>query len=355
LTGAGLSAGSLATLSDVQTATSSLAAVINANTNTIVGNASTSLGAAIAGKATLTNQQAGWTVSMSDFGSLLAGTTYRTRVTVLNYQSQPTDPASAPAITIYDSSRNVVVSNVSMTHTATGVYDYTYTTSSSAAEGAWESSVSTQVESGKTITTTDYWQVTSAPAQVLIQSMDSTTTPNIGANVRITNEGSVDYEYHYEWCVVTTVGNQCGGGNDTYYASASKLIHPGENFDTVLTATVPAEGQYYFKTVVYFGSQASGASRQFDTAGYVAPSGGSGGSGGGGGGGGGSAPSPTAGGALIGDLNLDGKVSGVDFSILLAYWKSSYPFKNTLVDLNGDHKVDAVDFSILLFHWGSHI
>ena len=39
---------------------------------------------------------------------LFAGTTYRTRVTVLN-QSQPTDPASAPAITIYDSSQPNVV------------------------------------------------------------------------------------------------------------------------------------------------------------------------------------------------------------------------------------------------------
>ena len=66
-----------------------------------------------------------------------------------------------------------------MTHTCNGSsIDYTCTTSSSAAEGAWNQSVSTRVESGKTVdTATDYWRVTSAPAQVLIPSMDSTTTP----------------------------------------------------------------------------------------------------------------------------------------------------------------------------------
>jgi hypothetical protein len=42
----------------------------------------------------------------------------------------------------------------------------------------------------------------------------------------------------------------------------------------------------------------------------------------------------------------------VDFSIMLAYWKTSAPFTNPEVDLNNDGRVDAVDFSILLYHWG---
>ncbi len=54
--------------------------------------------------------------------------------------------------------------------------------------------------------------------------------------------------------------------------------------------------------------------------------------------------------ALIGDINCDGKVNLVDFSIL-AYWykKGSVPPAN--VDLNADGKVTLVDFSILAYHW----
>lgn len=49
------------------------------------------------------------------------------------------------------------------------------------------------------------------------------------------------------------------------------------------------------------------------------------------------------------DLNCDGKVNIVDFSIL-AYWyhKSSFP-KN--IDLKNDGKIDLVDFSIMAYNW----
>lgn len=55
-------------------------------------------------------------------------------------------------------------------------------------------------------------------------------------------------------------------------------------------------------------------------------------------------------GSLIGDINCDGKVNLVDFSIL-AFWykKGTTPPGN--VDLNGDGKVTLVDFSILAYHW----
>ncbi|HRH24513.1 MAG TPA: dockerin type I domain-containing protein, partial [Candidatus Paceibacterota bacterium] len=56
--------------------------------------------------------------------------------------------------------------------------------------------------------------------------------------------------------------------------------------------------------------------------------------------------------SIIGDINCDGRVSAVDFSIMLAFWKTQAPFRNPRVDLNTDARVDAVDFSILLYHWG---
>jgi hypothetical protein len=51
----------------------------------------------------------------------------------------------------------------------------------------------------------------------------------------------------------------------------------------------------------------------------------------------------------IGDLNCDGKVNIVDFSIM-AYWYQK-PQPPATVDLNHDGKVTLVDFSILAYHW----
>lgn len=47
------------------------------------------------------------------------------------------------------------------------------------------------------------------------------------------------------------------------------------------------------------------------------------------------------------DLNGDGKVNLVDFSILLFHWGTAH----AIADLNGDGAVNLTDFSILLFNW----
>ena len=246
-----------------------------------------------------------------------------------------------------------------MTHTGTGTYQYSFTTSSGAAAGSWESIVSAQVAPSQTLPADDFWTVVSSPAQVIIQSMGSTVVPNISANIRITNEGTADNEYQYEWCVVTDPNQQCGDADNVYLASAAKFIKAGDNFDTVLTAVVPTPGTYYFKALVFFGSQSSGASRQFTATGTGGGGGnGGGGNGGGGGGGGGggsgsgSGISTTTSSFLRADLNGDGKVDAIDFSILLAFWNTSPPFRNPLVDINKDGKVNSTDFSILLYEWG---
>ncbi len=51
-----------------------------------------------------------------------------------------------------------------------------------------------------------------------------------------------------------------------------------------------------------------------------------------------------------GDLNCDGKVNLVDFSILLFYWKKRDP-ANVRADINADGIVNIRDLSILLFWW----
>jgi hypothetical protein len=188
--------------------------------------------------------------------------------------------------------------------------------------------------------------------------MQSTQTPDIAASVRITNEGQIAYEYQYAWCVVSDISNPCGGGDDIAFSSAAKLIHPGEDFDTVLHAAVPTVGTYYFKVVVFYGAENSRATQQF----VATSQGGSSSGGSGGGGGGGSAPiAQTAAVSLPltgsqscrgADFNGDKKVNAIDFSILLAFWKKQPPFKNVCVDINRDRRVDARDFSIFLSQWG---
>jgi len=49
------------------------------------------------------------------------------------------------------------------------------------------------------------------------------------------------------------------------------------------------------------------------------------------------------------DLNCDGRVNLVDFSIAAYWYKRPSPPKN--VDLNGDGKVDLIDFSIMAYYW----
>lgn len=54
--------------------------------------------------------------------------------------------------------------------------------------------------------------------------------------------------------------------------------------------------------------------------------------------------------SLIGDINCDGKVNLVDFSIL-AYWYKNKGTPPANVDLNGDGIINLIDFSILAYHW----
>jgi hypothetical protein len=51
------------------------------------------------------------------------------------------------------------------------------------------------------------------------------------------------------------------------------------------------------------------------------------------------------------DLNRDGKVNLVDFSILLFWWGTAGGDSDPPADINTDAKVNLTDFSILLFNW----
>ncbi|MFH1066163.1 MAG: hypothetical protein V1734_06665, partial [Nanoarchaeota archaeon] len=177
--------------------------------------------------------------------------------------------------------------NVSMSQDETGIYSYNFTTSSSQTGGVWETVVSVTIN-GVTIKYGDYWELESSPAEVTIISITDTEIPDITASVRITNEGTIDYEYHYEYCIVSSQDNSCGGGDDLCYGLGAKLINITQSWTTSLTCSdsFTAGTNYYFKVVVHWGTERSGAARQFTataaTSVTPAPSGGGGGGGGGG-------------------------------------------------------------------------
>lgn len=52
-------------------------------------------------------------------------------------------------------------------------------------------------------------------------------------------------------------------------------------------------------------------------------------------------------GAIPGDLDLDGVVNSVDFSLLISRWNQTYP----AYDLNGDGVVNSLDFSVMAQNW----
>ncbi len=50
------------------------------------------------------------------------------------------------------------------------------------------------------------------------------------------------------------------------------------------------------------------------------------------------------------DLNFDGKINLVDFSIMLYFWEQSNP-SNICADINSNGTVDLIDFSIMMYYW----
>ncbi|MEE8131599.1 MAG: hypothetical protein V3T98_00950 [Candidatus Paceibacterota bacterium] len=216
------------------------------------------------------SQLLGYNLELSDIGEIVETKNYRAKLVITDYESNPVDASSTPSIVLYDALRATATSTT-MTKLSTGVYEFVYTVVSGAANGTWETLVSVDLGGSANVQLNDYWEVEGSPAQVVINSMSDTTVPSISANTTISNEGSTGYEYQYEYCVVSTEANQCGGGDDVAYANAAKYLNAGQDWTTDLGLTVSNTGDYWFKVVVYWGSETSGASRTFTAGEEPAP------------------------------------------------------------------------------------
>ena len=302
--------------------------------------------------------QSGYTVTLSDFEGTTVNTAYKAKLQVLNHATIPTDADADPTVVITDSAGTVQVSNGVMTNdpNSNGTYSYSYTIVSGVG-GACETVVSVVID-GQTIKKHDYWNLSSSPADVDISDITDKIIPAITASVRIDNKGTSYSDFYYVYCIVSSESNLCGGNDDVASKSATVFINAGGFTNLSLTLDdVPAAGTYWFKVKARALAETNwaAATEQFTAeSGVVTPPVTPTPSPGGGGGGPASmvtVPTIPVGSCNGADFNGDSKVNSVDFSILLAFWQKSPPFKNPCVDINKDNKVNSVDFSILLYQW----
>ena len=144
----------------------------------------------IVATSTLAAVQSGYTVTLSDFGQTTVGTAYKATLQVLNYAAVPTDAGSLPTVAITDSAGSTPspAPAGTMTRDSAGTYSYSYTIVSGVG-GVWKTVVSVVIN-GETIKRTDYWSLSSSPADVSIIDITDKVIPRITANVRIDNKGT---------------------------------------------------------------------------------------------------------------------------------------------------------------------
>lgn len=209
------------------------------------------------------SQEKLYNLQISNVDEMQTNSNYRLTLTIRNFEGNSVDISSLPTVRVYDSTREQMVNQAEMTKISTGVYEYVYLVPSQARTGLWETIVEVDTGGTEKNTLNDYWQVIGSPAQVKINSISDNTIPSIIANTSIQNEGNGDFEYQYKYCIVANQDNACGGGDDLAYGSGAKLIKTGETFNQDLSLEVNEIGTYWFKIVVNYGTESSGASLQF--------------------------------------------------------------------------------------------
>ena len=190
-----------------------------------------------------------------------AGSVYSVTIDDTN-SSSDSIVTSAPQITIYDSLNNLIVSNANSNLISAKVYQYNFTTSLTHVAGTWTTNITMGVN-GVTEQYGSGWNLSNGHTAIGINSISTSSSPTINADITITNEDSSAYEYPYEYCIVSTITEQCGNANNVAYGSGFKLLSAGQSWNSILSLNIPASGNYWFKVLVHYGTQQSGASESF--------------------------------------------------------------------------------------------
>ena len=201
-------------------------------------------------------------VRLTDFGELMVGKAYLAQVTVFDSDGRMMNPDVPPTISLYDASGNPIVSDAVMTWVSTGQYAYSYTTVAGQQSGQWTTLTKTIVQ-GSTMRNIEYWELEANPPEVTLTVIDP-YIPSIDGEIKITNEGSSAQEYFYLWWITPRADGYYADADTVDSGSASKLIGPLVTFTTTETLTVPTTGTYWYKVLVYYGTEWSAASAMFN-------------------------------------------------------------------------------------------
>lgn len=149
-------------------------------------------------------------------------------------------------------------------------------------------------------------------------TVSGTTAPNSEVNVTLEYQGSAAAAGGAQTKIAVLIASADGNGRWIQLFDADDLDTGSHNAKAQATEPVSSNVSEFSKTVVF---EVTAGEEPGECAGSV-----------------------------LGDINCDGFVNLVDFSILLFFWNSSEP-ANPRADINSDGIVDIIDFSIMLFYW----
>ena len=220
-----------------------------------------------------------------------AGQQYKAEIFIRDTAGAFTD-ADNIKISLFDPLNNTVVSNVSATsHTATGKYEYVYSTSASQTQGSWLAQI-VAAKSSNSAEDRQFWKLTGGPFDVRDINIADNVVPDLQITSMLENTGGAGQDLVLSWNL-TRIDNGAllDSGGDTIFVGANSektyTIQPSTSF----------VGQVKISVIGTFsGTERAGAFEIFTTAAAAVSSGTGTSAAGGSSGGGGGAPAytPTA-------------------------------------------------------------
>jgi hypothetical protein len=177
---------------------------------------------------------------------------YKLETTFKDINGERITPDNTPTIILYDPLNNVIVSGVNMTFVSTGVYSFSYNTSTSSNTGNWMTFI-TASYNNNTFYQYDHWNLISNPTFIGVD-VYSVCDDEVCAKISIKNEGTEAYEYIYYWWTTPNAIEDYNGAGVLDLGQSSKLIQPGETYVVNQCLDNPhIVGQLYYRTKVYYG------------------------------------------------------------------------------------------------------
>jgi|GEM_PF-3944686 hypothetical protein len=161
---------------------------------------------------------------------------------------------------LFDPLGNLILDNVSMSKTSTGLYFRSYTTSSSSTQGNWKWVV-TATKAPNTITKEVFTRLVGGPFDVKSITVLDYTVPDLAVAVEIENKGNAGQDVSVEWKLSRIdTGETLASGADTIFIPANSVkqhvVYPSTSYVGDVKITF---------LVYYSGTEKAGAYATFTT------------------------------------------------------------------------------------------